>query len=411
LDPTRNPFAPGAGTRPPQLAGREEILSAARIALARLKHGRSARGQLLLGLRGVGKTVLINRIAELAQEEGHLTIVLEAPENRRLAEMLVPPLRAILFRLSRGEAAKDRARRALGVLRAFASAFKVSVGDVEFGVNPETGTADSGSLESDLPELLLAVAEAAQHAQTPIALFIDEVQYLSQEDLSALIVAVHRIGQRGLPFILFGAGLPQLAALAGEAKSYAERLFDFPNVGPLPDDAASTAIREPVHHEGAEIANAALALIVSETRGYPYFLQEWGSHAWNTASASPITFQDAERAKVTALADLDRGFFRVRLDRLTPREKEYVRAMAELGPGSHRSGVIARMLAITVTAAGPLRDGLIRKGMIYSPQHGDTAFTVPMFDEFMRRSMPDWTPPAAQSARKAATSRPGRRKR
>jgi len=355
--------------------------------------------------------VLINRIAELAQEEGHLTIVLEAPENRRLAEMLVPPLRAILFRLSRGEAAKDRARRALGVLRAFASAFKVSVGDVEFGVNPETGTADSGSLESDLPELLLAVAEAAQHAQTPIALFIDEVQYLSQEDLSALIVAVHRIGQRGLPFILFGAGLPQLAALAGEAKSYAERLFDFPNVGPLPDDAASTAIREPVHHEGAEIANAALALIVSETRGYPYFLQEWGSHAWNTASASPITFHDAERAKVTALADLDRGFFRVRLDRLTPREKEYVRAMAELGPGSHRSGVIARMLAITVTAAGPLRDGLIRKGMIYSPQHGDTAFTVPMFDEFMRRSMPDWTPPAAQSARKAATSRPGRRKR
>ena len=365
----------------------------------------------MLGLRGVGKTVLINRIAELAQEEGYLTVVLEAPENRRLAEMLVPPLRAILFRLSRGQAAKDRARRALGILRAFASAFKVSVGEVEFGVAPETGTADSGSLESDLPELLLSVVEAAQQAQTAIALFVDELQYLSEEDLSALIVAVHKVGQRGLPFILFGAGLPQLAALAGEAKSYAERLFDYPDVGLLPAEAAMTAIREPVRQESAAITNDALALIVEETRGYPYFLQEWGSHAWDAASASPIASEDAAKATIAALAHLDHGFFRVRLDRLTPREKDYVRAMAELGPGSHRSGTIAKMLAIRVTAAGPLRDGLIKKGMIYSPQHGDTAFTVPMFDAFMRRSMPDWMPPATKSAAKnTAKSRSKRRK-
>ena len=412
MDPTKNPFAPGAGTQPPELAGREQILTDANVALARVKLGRPARGQLLLGLRGVGKTVLLNRIAELAGAAGYLTVVLEAPENRRLADMLVPPLRAILFKLSRGAAAKEGARRALSVLRAFASAFQVTVGDIEFGVAPETGTADSGSLESDLPELLLAVALAAKQAGTAVALFVDEVQYLSPEDLSALIVSVHKVGQKGLPFILFGAGLPQLAALAGEAKSYAERLFDYPKVGALQTGDAATAIREPIRQQGAQISDEALDILVGQTKGYPYFLQEWGFHAWNVAAASPITAADADRATTAALDHLDEGFFRVRLDRLTPREKSYVRAMAELGPGAHRSGKIAQMLATRVTAVGPLRDGLIKKGMIFSPQHGDTAFTVPMFDEFMRRSMPDWAPTAMKSAaKKVGKSRPKRRRR
>lgn len=392
MDPRTNPFSPGAGTQPPELAGRDEIIENAKIALERIGLGRHARSQMLLGLRGVGKTVLLNRIEQLASEREFLTVVLEAPEDKRMAELLVPPLRALLVGLSRSQQAKDIARRGLSVLRAFASAFKVKVGDVEFGVEPASGTADSGSLEHDLPELLLAVAAAAKTTHRGLAIIVDEVQYLAPADLGALIVSLHKGDQRGLPLTFFGAGLPQIAALAGDAKSYAERLFEYPEVGKLGYDAARSAIRTPVRREGAEITDEALQIIVDETEGYPYFLQEWGSQAWNAASASPITGSDATRATTMALNRLDQGFFRVRLDRLTPRERDYVRAMAELGPGPHRSGKIAKLLGIQVTTAGPLRGGLIKKGMIYSQQHGETAFTVPMFDEFMRRTMPGWRP-------------------
>ena len=399
MDPRTNPFAPGAGTRPPELAGREQIIGDATVALARVKAGRPARSQMLLGLRGVGKTVLLNEIARAAETEGYRPIELEAPENRRLAEMLVPPLRSLLNRFSVTEKAKSIATRGLRALQGFASAFKVKVGELEIEV-AEPGVADSGHLETDLPELLLLVAQAAAAAETPVAIFVDEIQYLNAEELSALIVAIHKIGQRGLPLVVFGAGLPQLAALAGEAKSYAERLFEFITVGPLARGDAERAIREPILGEGADIETAALAAIVEETQGYPYFLQEWGSHAWNTAPASPIRGTDVQRASQAALAALDRGFFRVRLDRLTPREKDYVRAMAELGPGPHRSGDIATLMGIAVTTAAPLRGGLIQKGMIYSPQHGDTAFTVPMFHTFMRRSMPDWKPTGRERRRR-----------
>ena len=400
MDATHNPFAPGAGTQPPELAGREEIIRDATVALGRVGLGRAARSQMLLGLRGVGKTVLLNRIAQLAEEQEYATILLEAPEDRTLAEMLVPPLRSLLFKLSRLEKTREVARRGLAILRAFAGVFKVAAGDVEFGVKAEVGTADSGNLEADLPEVLLAVASAAKQADKPVALFVDEVQYLVEGDLAALIVSIHRIGQRTLPFVVFGAGLPQLAALAGEAKSYAERLFDYPDVGALPESAARDAIRTPLQREGVEIEERALALIIEQARGYPYFLQEWGAHAWDTAAQSPITLEDARQATKRSIAQLDKGFFRVRLDRLTPRERDYMRAMAELGPGPHRSGDIAQTLAMDVTTAGPLRNGLIKKGMIFSPQHGDTAFTVPMFDEFMRRSMPGWEPGSIVSTKK-----------
>ncbi|HEX8903357.1 MAG TPA: ATP-binding protein, partial [Longimicrobiaceae bacterium] len=316
MDPTTNPFAPGAGTRPPELAGRDKIIEDATVVLKRVRNGRPARSQMLLGLRGVGKTVLLNRIAEIAEELDYLTVLLEAPETRRLAEMLVPPLRRILVQLSRVEQVRDRARRALKVLRSFASAFKVAVGDVEFGVEAEVGSADSGTLEVDLPEVLLAVADAARMADRAVALFIDEVQYLSSEDLGALIVSVHRIGQKGLPLVVFGAGLPQLAALAGDAKSYAERLFAYPDVGPLAAEAAKDAIRQPIRREGEEILDEALELILEQTRGYPYFLQEWGFHLWETTEASPVSADDARRATEAAVAGLDHGFFRVRLDRL-----------------------------------------------------------------------------------------------
>lgn len=391
MDPLRNPFCPGAGARPPELAGRELIIEAATIALERIRLGRQEKSQMLLGLRGVGKTVLLNHLARLAEEIGYIVVTLEAPEGQRLAAYLAPALKSVLIRLSRFEQARDLAQRALGVLRGFASAFKVSIGEIELAVDSEVA-ADSGNLEIDLPELLGSVGRAAQAAGSSVALFVDEVQYLVEEDLRGLIVAMHKVAQRGWPVILFGAGLPQVAALAGEAKSYAERLFDYPEVGPLDPVAARSAILEPIEGEGEAIAADALEKIRVVTEGYPYFLQEWGKHSWNTADRSPITALDVERAGHLAMEALDRSFFRVRFDRLTPREQDYLRAMAALGPGPHRSGDIADALGIKVQQAGPLRNGLIKKGMIWSPAHGQTAFTVPMFDDFMKRVIPSWRP-------------------
>lgn len=397
MDSTANPFAPGAGSRPPELAGRDQIIADATVALRRLKAGRHAKSQMLLGLRGVGKTVLLNQIDGIAEQEGVLTLMLEAPENRRLPDMLTPELRKLLLKLSRVERARDLANRGLGALRRFASVFKVKAGEIEVGVEAQ-GVADTGNLEIDLPDLFVVIGQAAGAASRPVALLIDEVQYLTPEDLSALIVALHKVAQRGLPILAFGAGLPQLAGLAGEAKSYAERLFDYPAIGPLEHGAAMSAVREPVREEGADIDEDALEEIVRCTRGYPYFLQEWGSHSWNVAAGPRITVADVRQATASALRALDAGFFRVRLDRLTPRERDYMRAMSELGAGPHRSSDISAALGLQVTAAAPLRNGLIRKGMIYSPSHGDTAFTVPMFDDFMRRSIPHWTTPARDGA-------------
>jgi hypothetical protein len=222
--------------------------------------------------------------------------------------------------------------------------------------------------------------------------FLDELQYVEEPQLEALITALHRCAQRELPVTLVGAGLPQLRGLTGRAKSYAERLFDFPEVGPLPPAAARLALTRPVEAEGARFDDRAVARIVELTEGYPYFLQEWGKHSWEVADASPITVEDVAAATQLAVAALDESFFRVRFDRLTPAEKRYLRAMADLGPGPHRSGDIAERLGRKVTAMAPLREQLIAKGMIWSPSHGDTAFTVPLFDAFMRRIMPgdDW---------------------
>ena len=392
MDPRKNPFAPGAGAPPPALVGRDEIVTAADIALHRIRDGRPEKSQMLLGLRGVGKTVLLNRIGQIAEDLGYLLVKLEAPEGQRLAAYLAPALKSTLIRLSRTEKAKDLAAQALGALRGFASAFKVSIGELQLEVN-ESPTADSGNLEIDLPALLDSVGKAARAGDGCVAILVDEIQYLTMEDLRALIVAFHTISQGGLPVILFGAGLPQVAGLAGDAKSYAERLFDYPPVGPLPDDAAREAILRPLQDEGVDINADALEKIVGVTSGYPYFLQEWGKHAWRVADASPIDVSDIVKASEDATEALDKNFFRVRFDRLTPREQDYLRAMAELGPGAHRSGEIAKLFGRKVESLGPLRSGLIKKGMIWSPSHGDTAFTVPLFDEFMKREMPDWSPP------------------
>jgi hypothetical protein len=314
----------------------------------------------------------------------------EAPENRSLPALLAPQLRQALLRLSRNDQAKDLAQRALRGLAGFVKALKFKYQDIEVGLDfdPEPGLADNGDLENDLQALLEAVGAAAAKAGTALALFADELQYVPEDQLAALITALHRAAQRRLPVVLVGAGLPQLRGRMGRAKSYAERLFDFPEIGPLNSDAAKIAIVKPAEALGVKIEDDALRRIVEKTHRYPYFLQEWGKHTWDVASISPIKRQDVDRASAVAVAALDESFFRVRFDRLTLTEKQYLRAMAEIGPGPHRSGGIADELARQVTSLGPIRSQLIAKGMIWSPSHGDTAFTVPLFDEFMRRIMP-----------------------
>ena len=391
MNPISNPYAPGAGTPPPELAGRDELREKVRVVLARVRLARPAKSVLMVGLRGVGKTVLLDRMREEAEETGIHTLLVEAPEDRSLPAMLAPRLREALLKLSRHERARDLAQRALKGLAGFAGALKAKYNDIEVGLDlgPEPGLADNGDLEQDLTELLLAAGMAAREAETVLSLFVDELQYVDEDELAALITALHRAAQRRAPVMLVGAGLPQLRGRMGRAKSYAERLFDFPEIGPLAPEAARTAIEKPAHAEGVTIEDAALRRIIERTCGYPYFLQEWGKHTWDVADASPIHLGDVERATGTATAALDESFFRVRFDRLTPSERRYLRAMAELGPGPHRSGDIARILQRPVTSLGPTRSQLIAKGMVWSPSHGDTDFTVPLFDQFMRRIMPD----------------------
>jgi len=324
----------------------------------------------------------------MADEEGFETAILEAPEERRLAELLAAPLRQLLLRLDLKEGAKHKLRNALGALQAFASTFEIKIGDVGVGIKSPAGTADSGILANDLTDLLVAVGEAAAERNSAVGLFLDELQYVDEKELADLIGGLHRVGQLNLPILIFGAGLPQLVGFTGKARSYAERLFHFEEVGKLAPIDARKAIEIPVNEEGAEIETEAIDKILEETQGYPYFLQEWGSHSWDEANKSPIKKSDVVAAGRKAVATLDAGFFRVRFDRLTPREKDYLRAMAELGEGPHRSGDIADCLGINVESAAPLRSGLIKKGMVYSPQHGDTAFTVPLFDAYMKRVMP-----------------------
>lgn len=390
MDPIRNPFAPGAGTPPPELAGRDELRETVRIAGARARLGLPSKSLLMVGLRGVGKTVLLDRMRDDAEASGIQTMRIEAPEDRSLPALLAPQLRQALLRLSRSEQAREMGKRALQALAGFAKALKVKYQDIEVGIDydPEPGLADNGDLEHDLQALLEAAGIAAQKAGTALLLFIDELQYVEEEQLAALITALHRAAQRRLPVMLVGAGLPQLRGRMGRAKSYAERLFDFPEVGALNQQDATLAIRKPLDHEGVIIHDDALQQILRDTQGYPYFLQEWGKHVWDVAQASPIQLQDVRLATHEAIAALDESFFRVRFDRLTPAEKKYLRAMAELGPGPHRSGDIAEVLQRKVTALGPTRNQLISKGMIWSPNHGDTAFTVPLFDQYMHRIMP-----------------------
>lgn len=392
MDPIKNPFSPGAGAPPPELVGRDPVLEQARILLGRVKLGRPEKSMLLTGLRGVGKTVLLNEIERMAGAEDYRTIAIEAHEDKRLGAVLAPYLRRLLFDLDRLAGAGDKVRRGLAVLRSFVGAIKVTVGDVDIGldIDPEKGVADSGDLEIDLPDLFLAVAEAAKERGSAVAVLIDEVQYFNSKELGALIMAMHKVQQRQLPMVLLGAGLPILPGLAGESKSYAERLFAFPDIGALSQADAAKALQDPAQAAAVSFESDALEEIFRLTKGYPYFLQEWGYQSWNMARSSSIALDTVNRATEAVIPRLDQNFFRVRYERLTRGEKHFLRAMAELGPDAHRTSDIADMLNVKVNALGPVRAKLMKKGMIYSPAHGDMAFTVPLFDEFMVRAIPEF---------------------
>lgn len=389
MDPALNPYAPGAGTPPPELTGRGQLLENSRIALTRTRNGLPTKSFILVGLKGVGKTVLLNRVEDQARLAGYHTSLIESHEEKSLPALLLPELRRILLGLDRGEQIEAAVKRGIRVLKSFTKGLKVTLGEVEIGldIDPETGVADSGDLEADLPALFVAIGEAARARKTAVAIIVDELQYLSEIEFSALIMALHKIAQKGLPLILVGAGLPQVVGLAGRSKSYAERLLDYPEIGPLSETDAAKALAEPAERAGITFTAEALAAIYAQTRGYPYFLQEWGYQAWNLAVPPTIDAAVIERATQASINRLDEGFFRVRFDRLTPREKDYMRAMALLGPGPHRSGEIADKLTASVRTVAPVRSSLINKGMIYSPAHGDTGFTVPLFDQYLRRMM------------------------
>lgn len=392
MDPFNNPFSPGAGAPPPELVGRTPILDEAAILLGRIKRKRPEKSMLFTGLRGVGKTVLLNEIEHKAREEGYRTIFIEAHEGKALGSLIAPHLWKLLFEFDRVAGLGNKVKRGLSVLRSFILALKVTVNDVTIGldIEPERGVADSGDLEIDLPNLFVALAEAAEERKNFIAIFIDEIQYFNQKELGALIMAMHKIQQRQLPLVLLGAGLPILLGLAGDSKSYAERLFNFPDVGALSQSDAEKALNDPAKAQGVIFESDALTEIYRLTKGYPYFLQEWGYQTWNHALTSPITIEFVQNATKTVIQRLDKNFFRVRFDRLVPSEKNFLRAMAELGAGSYRTGDIANILNSKISSLAPVRAKLIKKGMIYSPSHGELAFTVPLFNEFMIRAIPNF---------------------
>lgn len=385
MDPYRNPFAPGAGSRPPELAGRDTILEMARISCGRAVKGRNARSIMLLGLRGVGKTVLLNQIGQDAEKEGLIVSRVESPEGESLARLLFPEMRKVMRTLSGIEAAKHLATRGLRGLRNFASIFKIEMAGIEIGVDQEPGLAETGDLRYDLPDLFTLIGKAAQAAGRGWLLLVDEVQYLSEGDLSALIVALHRISQDGLPVLMVGAGLPQIARLAGEAKSYSERLFQYPTVGALDPASAGQAVEKPIIEEEASISPEALQTIIDRTKGYPFFIQEWASVVWDSSEGPEITATDVYHSYNETLAHLDEGFFKVRIDQLTRTEVQFVKAMANLGDGPYPMADIAKAMGRSQRSLGPARASIIAKGMAFSSDHGYLDFSVPLFAEFMRR--------------------------
>ncbi|MDO5531582.1 ATP-binding protein [Sutterella sp.] len=391
MDPYSNPFAPGAGCTPPELAGRDDIFDEAAVACGRAARGRNARPMMLLGLRGTGKTVLLQEIAKRSRQKDCLVTFAEASEGKPLAHLLYPEMRETLIALSNSEQSGELAKKGFHALKSFASVCRIRTREWEAGIDPSdvSGPAASGDLQRDLADLFKLLGNAAQSAGKVWVLLIDEVQYLQNNDLSALIVVMHQVAQLSLPIVFVGAGLPQIARLAGEARSCAERQFHFNEIGNLSAEDAEKAVRKPLEEEKASITQKAMAELFSGTQGYPFFLQAWAFHAWNIAEGPAITEADIAASCRKTIGDLDSGFFRVRFDRLSKTEIRFVEAMASLGDGPYAIGKIAEVLKKQPRSLGPTRASIMEKGMIYAPRYGELDFTVPLFADFMRRRNPD----------------------
>jgi AAA ATPase domain len=385
MDERNNPYSPGAGLRPAVLVGRDGELQDWSVALDRIENARSARPVVLHGLRGVGKTVLLGEFHQQAEDHKWVSVMIEANTGRPLREALARALYPVVRELVRPKAG-DKLKKALATFKAFSVKVDAS-GAWSFGLDVATaqGRGDSGELETDLAELIKDLAEAAQEQNRGLAILIDEAQDLTGDELKALCAICHQGGQRGWPFLLALAGLPNLPKVLSEAKSYAERLFTYREITQLEQDAARLALTEPAAGEGVSWEVAAVSYVVKEARSYPYFLQEYGQATWNAAGGTTLTYDDARVGAVSGQAHLDAGFYRARWERAAPAQRAYLEAMAQDGEGPSQSGEVATRLGKTPTGVGPIRDSLIKKGLIYSPEHGQIAYTVPGMADFIAR--------------------------
>ncbi|OWY28899.1 ATP-binding protein [Herbaspirillum robiniae] len=384
MDEIKNPYRPGAGTPPVSLAGRDDQIKKATTLLKIVQAGGSDRSLMLYGLRGVGKTVLLNHAEEIAASLHFHVQHLELSEKDDFRREIAKTVRKALLAISLVDNLKEKAKRALGILKAFTLAIPDGP-EFKLDIDAVLGTGDSGDLNSDIVDLLTALGDAAKEAGRPVCLFIDEVQYLEEAAFAGLLASVHRINQKQFPVVFICAGLPQIAALSADAKSYAERLFEFLPIGRLIDTEAETALLGPAKTQGVNFTDEAKDFLLAETEGYPYFIQEFGKHTWNAAKASPISLEDATNARDAAIVSLDDSFFKSRIDRSTDAEKEFMKAMAQIGTGPYKMGDVAKQKGVLVNSLGPVRATLIGKGFVYAPSHGLIEFTVPQFDKFIRR--------------------------
>lgn len=384
MDAVKNPYTPGAGIKPLTLAGRNEVINKASILLKRVKNGFPQRSIMLYGLRGVGKTVLLNHFEDLAKKEGYIVQHLEMSESDDFKKVIARTVRKILLNIDSIERAKNALRKAFGVLKSLTLSLPDG-SELTIDVDKIMGEGDSGNFESDLVDLVENVGYAAKENNKVICVLIDETQYVDEQSLAALIAASHKISQKNLPVVFICAGLPQIAALTGDAKSYAERLFDFIKINGLGQKETREAIEGPAQSQKVYYEEDAVKYLSHLTSGYPYFIQEFCKFVWDFAPTSPITRSDVEGAVPLAIRSLDESFFKVRLDRATDKEKDLMRAMAKLGSGPYKISDVISKMKTKQNYVSPIRASLIRKGFIYAPQYGMIDFSVPKFDEFLRR--------------------------
>jgi hypothetical protein len=389
MDPVRNPYAPGAGQRPPELAGRDREIGQFTVVLERVARGRPERSIVLTGLRGVGKTVLLNSFRSMAIQHLWGTGKIEARPEQSIRRPVAGALHMAIRELAPRHRAPDRIEHFLGVLKAFAARdpqVPKGAGATQLGIDVPAirGRADSGDLEIDLTELLTDAASVATDLGVGVALFVDEMQDVPAVDVSALCAACHELSQNGGPLIVVGAGLPHLPSVLSASKSYSERLFSYVRIDRLERDAADLALIAPARREGVEFKPAALDALYAAADGYPYFVQAYGKVTWDVATASPVTAEDVAMAAPEAEGELAVGFFGSRYERATPSEREYMRAMAVLGDEPVPTSQVADELGRKPSSVSPARDALIKKGLIYSSERGLIGFTVPHFGRFLR---------------------------